>query len=259
MNITAFSYNDQTINQRADDFLNLTQMCQANGKLIGDWQRLKSTKAYIQVMVGDMGITTSDVLETYKGGSPQLQGTWGHPELAIHLAQWISPKFHRWCNAHIFNLMVTGKTTIDIDPLEEMRLKLKVLEAEERVAIAQKELIDTRYLITQTAPEVIQQKVLGYQTIEKVVEKTIVYKESEFLRDDSTINKTSLCRRYGITTKAGKPDYPRLNKILATVNLPQEAWKTIKNVQENAELRIDYLGILDNSIVQDSRQLWIGE
>jgi hypothetical protein len=145
------------------------------------------------------------------------------------------------------------------EEIEVLKLKLALANAEKERSIAEKNLIDTRHYISTALPEPMQQKILGYQVVEKVVEKTVVYKESEFLRDSSTYNKTKLCNRYGILTKNGKPDYIRLNRILGTVNLPSTAWKKIKDVQENLELKSEYLEVLDDAIEQDSRQLWIGE
>jgi phage regulator Rha-like protein len=145
------------------------------------------------------------------------------------------------------------------DTIKELTLKLALANAEKERAMAEKNLLDTRQYIATALPEPMQQKILGYQVVEKVVEKTVVYKEEEFLRDSSTINKTKLCNRYGILTKNGKPDYPRLNKILSTVDLPAMAWKKIKEVRENVELKSEYIELLDGAIVQDSRQLWIGE
>lgn len=145
------------------------------------------------------------------------------------------------------------------EEVEILKIKLALANAEKDRAIAEKNLLDTRHYISTALPEPMQQKILGYQVVEKVVEKTVVYKEDEFLRDSSTVNKTKLCNRYGILTKNGKPDYPRLNKILSTVDLPTMAWKKIKEVRENVELKSEYIELLDGAIVQDSRQLWIGE
>jgi KilA-N domain len=41
----------------------------------------------------DIGIPISDLVQSIKGGIPSLQGTWVHPQIAIHLAQWLSAKF----------------------------------------------------------------------------------------------------------------------------------------------------------------------
>jgi hypothetical protein len=116
-----FNYDDNTISQRADGFLNASQMCQANGKLLADWSRLKATKAYAEALSEAMGIPISQLIEIQHGNQ-----TWIHPSLAINLARWISPKFAVWCDAHIFNLMTTGKTSLDVDPIDKL-IKLEEL------------------------------------------------------------------------------------------------------------------------------------
>ena len=40
-----------------------------------------------------MRIRISELVQSAKGGNPELQGTWVHPYVAIHLAQWLSPRF----------------------------------------------------------------------------------------------------------------------------------------------------------------------
>lgn len=262
MNLTHFNYNGQTINQRGDGFINLTQMCQANGKRLDKFMKAIKTQEYIKALENSHQMGVVDTKE----GNAIDSGTWGHPSLAINLARWISPEFAVWCDAHIFNLMATGQTSLAIDPMEEMRLKIELLRLEKDVAIAkgntaiaEKNLLDTKQYITTALPEPVQQKILGYQLVtEKVVEK-VVYKEDEFIRNDSTVNKTHLCKRYGILTKSGSPDYKRLNKILESAHLPSNAWQDIKDIQTNKELKVEYLNILDTLIIDDSRQLWIAE
>ena len=68
-------------------------MCRASGRLMGDYLRLVSTKAFLNELTADMGIPISELIQVIKGGQPHLQGTWVHPQVAIHLAQWLSPKF----------------------------------------------------------------------------------------------------------------------------------------------------------------------
>ncbi len=145
------------------------------------------------------------------------------------------------------------------DEIEVLKLKLALAKAEEKRAVADKNLLDTRHYITTALPELQQQIILGVKIVEKTVVDKQVYVGDEFIRNDSTINKTKLCQRYKILTKNGKPDYPRLNKILATANLPESAWYEVKDIQTNKELKKEYLNILDNLIIDDSRQLWIGE
>jgi hypothetical protein len=82
------------IHQRPQDgYINATAMCQAAGKLWADYRRLKTTGEFFDALSADMGIPISDLIQSFKGGDPQLQGTWVHPQVAVHLAQWLSPEF----------------------------------------------------------------------------------------------------------------------------------------------------------------------
>lgn len=87
-NITTTSYNDFTIARReSDGWVNLTQMCKANGKLLGHFLALKSTKAYFQAIESDIG---KPAIEVVKGGDCKFQGSWGHPKIAEELTRWLN-------------------------------------------------------------------------------------------------------------------------------------------------------------------------
>jgi hypothetical protein len=112
--MTNLAYNGQVIEQRdSDNYVNLTQMCQAYGKRLNNWLRSNDTQAYIHVVAIETRIRASQLIEAKKGGDCFEQGSWGHPLIALHLAQWISPVFHLWCNQHIKTLMTEGATTIE--------------------------------------------------------------------------------------------------------------------------------------------------
>lgn len=76
-----------------DGYINATALTKACGKLLADYLRLSSTAAYFTALEADMGIPISELVQVRKGGNPQEQGTWVHPQIAIHLAQWASPEF----------------------------------------------------------------------------------------------------------------------------------------------------------------------
>jgi hypothetical protein len=80
----------------ADGYVNATAMCQANGKRWTLYQVNERTQAYIHALAADVGIPTSALTTSIKGGVPDLQGTWIHPRLAVDLARWISPAFAVW-------------------------------------------------------------------------------------------------------------------------------------------------------------------
>lgn len=59
-----------------------------------DYSRLATSKAFIDELSTEAGIPASLLIQQLKGGSdPKAQGTWVHPQVSIHLAQWLSPKF----------------------------------------------------------------------------------------------------------------------------------------------------------------------
>lgn len=83
-----------TIYQRPNDgYINATAMCQASGKLWGHYRSTAQTEAFLTALEADIGIPISGLVQSIKGGDPRLQGTWVHPQVAIHLAQWCSAEF----------------------------------------------------------------------------------------------------------------------------------------------------------------------
>ena len=106
--LTIFDYNGQVISRRENGFINLTQMCQANGKRLDVFMKTSKTKDYIEALSNSHQTVVVYSEEGVNGG------TWGHPSLAINLARWISPAFAVWCDGHIFNLLSTGSTAIAV-------------------------------------------------------------------------------------------------------------------------------------------------
>ena len=87
-------YKGEVIRQRArDGYVNATAMCKAAGREWKHYNENKTTKAFIAELSAEVGIPTSDIIQSINGGVPQLQGTWVHPYVAINLGQWLSPQF----------------------------------------------------------------------------------------------------------------------------------------------------------------------
>lgn len=87
-------YRDSVIEQRASDgYVNATAMCRAALKVFSGYSRLDTTQAFLKALSADVQIHTSELIQSVKGGDPHAQGTWVHPQVAIHLAQWLSPDF----------------------------------------------------------------------------------------------------------------------------------------------------------------------
>ncbi len=88
------AFDGRNIRQReTDGYLSATDMCQIFGKKINHYTANDSTKEYISALSADAGLSVSELIEIRKGGDPQKQGTWVHPLVATHLAQWLSSKF----------------------------------------------------------------------------------------------------------------------------------------------------------------------
>lgn len=111
------------IHQRPKDgYINATQMCKAAGKLFADYHRLNTTKAFLKELSSVMGIPITEqnqevtpLILQIQGGTPELQGTWIHPQVAINLGQWLSPKFAVWVTETI-TAWVEGTTKAYMPP-----------------------------------------------------------------------------------------------------------------------------------------------
>jgi KilA-N domain/P63C domain len=85
---------DFVIHQRKPDgYFDATAMCAAVDKRFACYRRLETTQEFLKELSTVVQIPTSKLIVSIQGGPPEFQGTWIHPDVAIHLAQWCSPKF----------------------------------------------------------------------------------------------------------------------------------------------------------------------
>jgi|GEM_PF-423709 len=99
-------YQGELISLRAGDgYVNATAMCKAAGKEFKHYNENRTTKAFLAELSREVGIPTAELIQSLSGGLPQLQGTWVHPQVAIHLAQWASPKFAVQVTAWVIDWM----------------------------------------------------------------------------------------------------------------------------------------------------------
>ncbi len=107
--IVVRTWNDAPITRRdSDGYADATAMCQANGKLWADYQRLGRTTDYIQALAAATGLPADQLVLSVKGGPAHLQGTWIHPRLAVDLARWISPAFAVWMDGWFLEAAAGG-------------------------------------------------------------------------------------------------------------------------------------------------------
>ena len=105
-----------TIEHREEDgFINVTNLCKAGGKQFKAWNRLDKTKAFLQALSSAVLISTSELIKLGTGSKnikDSTQGTWVHPQVAINIAQWISPTFDVKVSGWVYEVMITGKIDI---------------------------------------------------------------------------------------------------------------------------------------------------
>lgn len=116
MSIITREVNSVDIGQRAEDgYVNLTKIAQAAGKRLGHYLENNGTQAFLEVLSVDIGIPISGLTQVQKGGNPNEQGTWAHPQVAIHFAQWCSPQFAVLVSKWVFDWMTKG-TSPTLEP-----------------------------------------------------------------------------------------------------------------------------------------------
>ena len=83
------------IHQRAKDgYVNATAMCKAAGKMIGNWGQNAETKKVLASLTRSIGIPIDLLVDTIVTGDNERRGTWVHPTVALHLANWCSADFY---------------------------------------------------------------------------------------------------------------------------------------------------------------------
>lgn len=88
------TYQGSVISQReADGYINATAMCKAAGKEWAHYNSNSTTKAFLTALEGSLGIPRDQIVQTIATGANEARGTWVHPQVAVHLAQWLSAEF----------------------------------------------------------------------------------------------------------------------------------------------------------------------
>jgi len=101
-----------TIEHRDEDgFVNVTNLCKAGDKQFKAWFRLDKTKVFLQVLSESVLISTDSLIK-YNTAYGKERATWAHPQVAINIAQWISPRFDVKVSAWVYEVMMTGKVDI---------------------------------------------------------------------------------------------------------------------------------------------------
>ena len=94
-----------------DGYINITHLCKAGGKHFKNWNQNEKTKRFLDVLSSSVKINTNEIIK-YDSGSNSERATWAHPQVAINIAQWISPEFDVLVSKWVYEIMLTGKVDI---------------------------------------------------------------------------------------------------------------------------------------------------
>lgn len=136
MSIVMHSFNSVEIPQLESDevivgtlipkgYVNATLACRANGKRLDNYFRQEKTEAFIQETSIVTSLSRELLIIVIQGrGDVVEQGTWVHPNVAMNLAQWISPKFAAWA-AEVLARVIRGDYQALTTEAEQAQAKLQ--------------------------------------------------------------------------------------------------------------------------------------
>lgn len=107
--ILKHDYNGKAIRQReTDGYVCLTDLAKSEGKLVADYLRLESTKAYVKALSESMVIPIESLILS-KGG--RNGSTYAHPEIGMDCAQWVSIPCRIWANRTLVKIVAQASET----------------------------------------------------------------------------------------------------------------------------------------------------
>lgn len=107
----ALLFDNIPVHFNSDAYLNATNIAKQFNKRVGNYLQTERTQEYIKELGDYLSVTVKTVTEqnqlviVIQGGSPEQQGTWIHPKLAVDFARWLSPKFAVWCDVQIEKIL----------------------------------------------------------------------------------------------------------------------------------------------------------
>lgn len=112
--IQSLSFDGVLVHFDNDAYLNATAIAKQFNKRVGDYLRNARTQEYIAALgeyltknpvTGKTVTEQNQLVILIQGGTPEEQGTWIHPKLAIDFARWLSPRFAVWCDVQIEKIL----------------------------------------------------------------------------------------------------------------------------------------------------------
>ena len=130
------------IARKEDGYINLSQLCQAGNKSYKNWRQNKKTEDFLHALSQENEIDKDELIK-YTSGSNSERATWGHPQVAINNAQWMSPVFDVKVSKWIYEMMLTGSVTLGQEKSnkeleEKFQKKISLLQNTVESVVAEK-------------------------------------------------------------------------------------------------------------------------
>jgi hypothetical protein len=132
------------ISRKDDGYIDLNALCKAGNKELSEWKRNKKTNTFLDALSTTLGIPRVELLK-HNSGSNGNRHVWGHPQVAINVAQWISDEFNVKISKWTYELLLLGKVELNKEhSSEELTNDLikKIHKLEDNLEIANKTIED---------------------------------------------------------------------------------------------------------------------
>lgn len=94
LELITHTVNSDVIEQRASDgYINASQLCSVAGKHWFHYFREETSGHFRRALASKTGIAEQLLIQQIASSSKGQQATWVHPQIALHLAQWLSADF----------------------------------------------------------------------------------------------------------------------------------------------------------------------
>ena len=199
----------------SDGYINLNQICKAGEKEFKEWKRNKKSKAFLEALSKGGGIPAPSLIK-YEIGSKTDQANWGHPQVAINVAQWVSPEFDVKVSKFVFELMLFGKVELGQEKSnKELELKfqeqIKLLTQEKDLLTQEKDLVSQQLLtVTRNHQNILKRRKRDLYEIGNVVYIVSHDAFTQFYQDNY--------HKIGIATQTKAESIPSFTGRLSTYN-----------------------------------------
>lgn len=106
LTLVPHTYRGSLIQQRAaDGYINATAMCKAARKEWSNYRKSDTTTAFLEALERSLPFGRDPVIQSIMAGPNDARGTWVHPQVAIHLAQWLNADFAVQVSQWVFDWM----------------------------------------------------------------------------------------------------------------------------------------------------------